>query len=138
MNSQIPFTFGPIPNSIGLFKEVADTVQVYLDMLYTCDAALVDAVFHERAQLCTLEKGAPLFRSVAEYREIIRGRTSPSTMGAEREEHLVTIDLSSPTHAMVKVQMRVNQSVFSDYLTVLKVAQEWRIVTKTYFRVDLL
>lgn len=137
MNSQAPFTFGPVPDSIELFKEVADAVQVYLDMLYTCDATLADAVFHERAQLCTIEDGAPLFRSVAEYREILRGRTSPSSMGAEREEHLVTIDLSSSTQAMVKVLSRVNQSVFSDYLTMLKLAQEWRIVSKTYYRVAL-
>jgi hypothetical protein len=44
MNSQVPFTFGPIPNSIELFKEVADAVQVYLDMLYTGDADRVDQV----------------------------------------------------------------------------------------------
>ena len=137
MNPQVPFTFGPVPNSIELFKEVADAVQVYLDMLYTGDASLVDAVLHERAQLCTTENGAPLFRSVAEYREVLRGRKSPSSMGSEREEHLVTIDLSSPTQAMVKVQMRVNQSVISDYLTMFKLEQEWRIVSKTYYRVDL-
>jgi hypothetical protein len=137
MNSQVPFTFGPVPNSIQLFKEVADTVQVYLDMLYTGDAALVDAVFHDRAQLCTIENGAPLFRSVAEYGEILRGRKSPSSLGAPREEHLITIDLSSPTQAMIKVQMRLNQSVISDYLTMFKLAQEWRIVAKTYYRVEL-
>jgi hypothetical protein len=137
MNSQAPFTFGPVPNSIELFKEIADAVQVYLDMLYTGDVALIDAVFHERTQLCTVENGAPLFRSVAEYREILGGRKSPSQLGATREEHLVTIDLSSPTQAMVKVQMRINQSVISDYLTMFKLAQEWRIVSKTYYRVDL-
>jgi hypothetical protein len=56
---------------------------------------------------------------------------------AEREEHLVTIDLSSPTQAMVKVQMRINQSVITDYLAMFKLAQEWRIVSKTYYRVVL-
>src|ERR1700744_4414690 len=87
MSSRMPFTFGPVPNSIELFKEVADAVQVYLDMLYHGDVALVDVVFLERAQLCTLENGAPTFRSVAEYREILRGRKSPAAMGAAREEH---------------------------------------------------
>jgi hypothetical protein len=133
----MPFTFGPVPNSIELFKEIADAIQVYLDMLYTGDVALADAVFHERAQLCTIENGAALFRSVSEYREILRGRKSPSSMGAKREEHLVTIDLSSPTQALVKVQMRLNQAVISDYLTLFKLAEEWRIVSKTYYRVEL-
>ena len=137
MDSQLPFTFGPVPKSIELFKEVADAVQVYLDMLYTGDAALVDAVFHERAQLCTIENDGPLFRSVAEYRDVLRGRPSPQSVGAKREEHLVTIDLSSPTQAMVKVQMRVNQSVISDYLTMFKLAEGWRIASKTYHRVVL-
>lgn len=137
MNSQIRFTFSPVANSIELFKQVADVVQVYLDMLYTGDVALAEVVFHERAQLCTVENGAPLFRSVAEYRAILGGRKSPSSMGAERAEHLVTIDLSSPTQAMIKVQMQINQSVISDYLTMFKLAQGWRIVSKTYYRVDL-
>ena len=137
MNSQPPFTFGPVPKSIELFREIADAVQVYLDMLYTGDAGLVDSVFHERAQLCTIENGSPLFRSVAEYREVLRGRASPSSTGAAREEHLVTIDLSSPTQAMVKVQMRIGQSVISDYLVMFKLGQKWRIVAKTYYRVVL-
>src|ERR1700761_1209547 len=137
MNSQLPFTFGPVPKSIELFKEIADAVQVYLDMLYTGDTALIDAVFHERAQLCTIEDGEPQFCSVAEYREVLRGRASPSSVGAKREEHLVTIDLSSPTQAMVKVQMRINQSVITDYLTMFKLEQGWRIASKTYYRVVL-
>jgi hypothetical protein len=66
----------PVPGSLALFREVTDAVQVYLDMLYTGDAALTDAVFHERCHLCTLENGSPLFRSVAEYREILKGRKS--------------------------------------------------------------
>ena len=137
MSTQAPFTFGPVPNSIELFKEVADAVQVYLDMLYHGDIALVDVVFHERAQLCAIENGAPLFRSVAEYREVLRGRKSPAEMGAPREEHLVTLDLSSPTQAMVKVQMRINQSVISDYLTMFKLEEDWCIASKTYYRVEL-
>ena len=137
MSTQAPFTFGPVPNSIELFKEVADAVQVYLDMLYHGDIALVDVVFHERAQLCAIENGTPTFRSVAEYREILRGRKSPAAMGAAREEHLVTMDLSSPTQAMVKVQMRINQSVISDYLTMFKLEEDWCIASKTYYRVEL-
>ena len=137
MNSQLPFTFSPIPKSVELFKEVADAVQVYLEMLYTGDVALVDTVFHERAQLCTIENGEPQFLSVAEYRDVLRGRASPSSTGAKREEHLITIDLSSPTQAMIKVQMRIGQAVISDYLTMFKLAQGWRIASKTYYRVVL-
>jgi hypothetical protein len=58
-------------------------------------------------------------------------------VGAKREEHLVTIDLSSPTQAMVKVQMRIHQSAISDYLTMFKLAHGRRIVSKTYYRVEL-
>ena len=137
MTSKAGLTFGPVPNSVELFKEVADAVQVYLDMLYTCNPDLVTAIFHDRAQLCTIENGAPLFRSVSEYREVVRERTSPESLGAEREEHLVTIDLSSPTQAMIKVQMRINQAIFSDYLTMFKLGKEWRIVAKTYYRIEL-
>jgi hypothetical protein len=45
--------------------------------------------------------------------------------------------LSLTTQALVKVQMRLNQSVTSDYLTVFKLEREWRFVSKTYYRVEL-
>lgn len=129
-------TFGPVAGSPTLFRELADTVQLYLDLPYTCDMALVEEVFHAGAQLCTLERDEPLYRSVAEYREVLRNRVSPESQGAAREEHLVSIDLSSSTQAMVKVQMRVNQHLFSDYLVFFRFRESWKVVAKTFYRIE--
>jgi hypothetical protein len=45
--------------------------------------------------------------------------------------------LALTTQALVKVQMRLNQSAISDYPTVFKLEREWRIMSKTYYRVEL-
>lgn len=137
MAQQNGFTVGPISGSPTRFKEISDAVQLYLDLLYTCDVSLLNRVFHEGAQLCTLEDGKPLYRSIPEYREVLRTRMSPQSQGATRQEHLVNIDLASETQAMVKVQMRVNQFFFSDYLVFFRMAGEWRIVAKTYHRTEV-
>jgi hypothetical protein len=137
MSENTSFTFAPVAGSPTLFKELADAVQLYLDLLYTCNVALVEQVFHEGAQLCTLEGDEPFYRSVSDYREVLRNRVSPESQGATRQEHLVSIDLSSATQAMVKVQMRINQYMFSDYLIFFRSHQSWRIVAKTFHRTEV-
>ena len=42
------------------------------------------------------------------------------------------LDFASPTQAFAKVKVRINKMLFLDYLTALKLAKGWRIVSKTY------
>jgi len=137
MSENAMLTFSPVADSPTLLKQLADAVQLYLDLLYTCNDALVEHVFHEGAHLCTLEGNEPFYRSVSEYRDVLRHRVSPESQRASRQEHLVCIDLSSATQAMVKVQMLINQHVFSDYLIFFRFNESWRIVAKTSYRTEV-
>jgi Putative lumazine-binding len=116
------------------FRELGEAAQFYLDMLYACDPEMVDGIFHPRAQLCTPEDGSLVFRSVEVYKEVLRGRVSPKSKGAPREDQLITLDLATPTVGSIKVKMRINDLVFIDYLSMVKVDVGWRIVAKTYQR----
>jgi len=118
------------------FEELIDMARRYLDMLHACDADAVDRLFHPTAQLCTLESGRPVFRSVPEYKAVLRARTAPKSLGAPRAEQIITLDLSSPSQALIKLRVRINQLVFVDYLTLARLAEGWRIVSKTYYRLS--
>jgi len=118
------------------FRELLNVARHYLDMLYTCDPGQVDSIFHESARLCTLESGRPVFRTVSEYKDVLRSRIPPSSNNASRDEQLVTLDLSSPSQALIKLKVRINELVFIDYLTLAKVGPDWRIVSKTYHRLE--
>jgi hypothetical protein len=121
------------PRSVG---EVAALAQLYFDLIYRGDLALFDRVFSPRAQLAALEEGAVTVRSAQEYLAMLAGRPSPESSGAPREEEVIAIDLASHTQAFLKVRVRINQAVFVDYLTLLRGEDGWRIVSKTYHRLD--
>ncbi|MDE1993029.1 MAG: nuclear transport factor 2 family protein [Rhizobiaceae bacterium] len=118
------------------FHELADAAQYYLDMLYACDADMVDGIFEKDARLCTLDGNDLVYRSVEQYKDVLRGRVSPSSTNAPREDELISIDLSTPTQALLKLKMRINQLVFIDYLTLIRLEKGWRIVAKTYQRIS--
>ena len=112
--------------------EVRHLVQQYFDLLYTSNLDLFDSVFDGQAQLYGLADGAPVVWPAAKYRAIIKGRESPQALGAMREEEIIQLDFASPTQAFAKVKVRINKMLFLDYLTALKLAKGWRIVSKTY------
>lgn len=118
------------------FHELADAAQHYLDMLYACDADMVDGIFDKGARLCTFEDGRLIYRTVQEYKALLRARTSPRSLGAPREEELIGLDLSAPTQGLIKIKMRINQLVFIDYLAMIRLPEGWRIVAKTYHRLE--
>lgn len=122
------------PDSLDAFHELAEAARYYLDMLYACDPDMVDGIFHPQARLCTLEAGVPVFRSVEEYKAVLRARTSPASLGAPREDQCLMLDLASPALGLVKVKMRVGHLVFIDYLGLIRLEEGWRIVSKTYYR----
>jgi hypothetical protein len=96
---------------------------------------LFDQVFDPSAQLYSLTDGQLVVRTSAQYREILRNRTPPKAVGSPREDELIHIDLASPTQALIKLKVRISEMVFIDYLTLLKLEQGWRIVSKIYHRV---
>jgi hypothetical protein len=85
--------------------------------------------------LFTLHEGQVKPLSVSDYRALVASRQSPETLGAPREDQMISIDFSSATHALVKVKARINQLVFVDHLSMLCGENGWQIVSKTYYRV---
>ena len=115
-------------------QDVRDLAGRYFDLLYTCDLTLFDRVFDPAAHLYGLGDGDVVVWTADHYRQILAGRDSPKALGSRREEAHLHVDIASPTQAFAKVKVRINQLVFIDYLSFLKLKQGWRIVSKTYHR----
>lgn len=113
-------------------KDIPELLASYFELLYTCDVARFDAVFHPNATLQTVgPKGYQLITS-AEYREMLRQRKSPASQNALRRDEIETIDQTSPDSALAKVRVLINGVKFRDYLSLLRVDGQWRIVAKVY------
>jgi hypothetical protein len=64
--------------------------------------------------------------------ERVRTRQSPAALGLPRHDAILTIDMSGPETAFVKVACAIPPRFFTDYLTCLKTAEGWRVVSKSF------
>jgi Putative lumazine-binding len=115
-------------------QELNEAVQLYFDLMYDCDTAKFDRVFGATSQLHGFREGKMTCWPAAQYKEILAGRKSPKALGSRREEQVLLLDIASPTQALAKVRVRINDMVFVDYLSYHKVDDRWLVTSKAYHR----
>jgi hypothetical protein len=111
---------------------VEDVIQLYFDGLYEGDADKIGEAFHPSADLRWVEKGELQVLTVPDWLERVRKRPSAKAEGKPREDFIVTMDRSDDKTAFVKVKCQLPPRYFTDYLVALKLADGWRIVSKSY------
>lgn len=117
-------------------SSVEAVVQQYFDGLYEGNADKLDEVFHPSADLRWLEKGELKVLTVPDWLDRVRKRPSAKAEGKPREDVIVSIDRSDESTAFIKVRCQLPPRYFTDYLVAMKLADGWRIVSKSY-RYDL-
>ena len=117
-------------------SSVEAVVNQYFDGLYEGNADKLGEVFHPSADLRWLEKGELQVLSVPDWLDRVRKRPSAKSEGKPREDAIVTIDRSDESTAFIKVRCQLPPRYFTDYLVAMKLADGWRIVSKSY-RYDL-
>lgn len=115
-------------------QALCDALDRYFTLMYDCDVANFDRVFATTAQLHGFREGQMNCWPAAQYKEILAGRTSPQAMGSPREQQIIMLDFTSPTQALAKVRVRINDMVFVDYLTYHKIEGTWLVTAKAYHR----
>jgi hypothetical protein len=113
-------------------QDLEQTIQTYLDGVYEGDTDKLGRVFHEVAHLFGVSDGKLTDLPRAQWLESLRTRQSARSQDLPRRDWIVQIDRSSPTTAFAKVQCQLPPRYFTDYLTLVKLAEGWRIVSKTY------
>jgi hypothetical protein len=119
-------------------ESLTAAVQRYFDLMYEADTSRWDRVFRPSAQLHGLREGKMAMFTSQGYKELTDSRPSPKSLNAPREEEILMIDFASPTQALAKVRVRINKTVYVDYLTYHRVEGEWLISSKGFHveRVD--
>lgn len=67
----------------------------------------------------------------------VEGREAPAKRNDPRQDRILSIDMSGPESALAKVQIAIGSKLYTDYLSMLKIDGEWRIISKTYTHVLL-
>lgn len=89
-------------------------------------------VFHTEAKLFFIREGKFMQRTSAEY--IAGAGTSDKPAApdeAQRKRYIESLDITGNA-AMVKVILDYPNQRFTDYMSMLKIDGEWRIVNKTF------
>jgi hypothetical protein len=112
--------------------DLEQVLQTYFDGLYEGDVAKLGRVFHDCAHLFSKENGRLNDLPLEQWFAKIRERKSAQSQDLQRRDFIVQIDRSSPTTAFAKVQCQIPPRYFTDYLSLVRLADGWRIVSKTF------
>lgn len=112
--------------------ELAEAVQRYFGLMHSCDASAFETAFSPTVQLHGYRGGEFVVWPAAEYREVLRKRRSPQSLGAARRDEILLMDFASDTMAFTKVRVRIVATDYVDYLTWHRVEGRWVITSKGY------
>jgi len=112
--------------------EIRSTIQSYFDGLYHADIEKMQRAFHPCCHLYSVIEGSIQDESAPDWFQRIQNRPSPATQGARRRDRIVFIAFNGPGCALVKVQVQAPSGRYSDYLSMLKFNEGWRIVAKVF------
>ncbi len=101
---------------------IQSTLQTYFDVMYECDMTKFDEVFHPACSLFTAGGASLVVRPFAAYREEMKARTSPKSLGQTRAlEAIVKIDMLSHDIALAQVRVQIHDKLFADNLNLVEV-----------------
>jgi hypothetical protein len=112
---------------------IEGVIQSYLDGLYESDAAKIAHAFHPTSALTSVTNdGEIVITPRDQWLDKVRTRPSPKQQGLPRHDHVLVIDLVSPTMAYVKLKCAIPPRFFTDQLSLLKINGRWQIAQKVF------
>ena len=111
---------------------IEQVLQTYFDGVHEGDTTKLARVFHDGAHLFSSEDGKLADMSQEQWFALVKSRQSAQSRDLARNDWVVQIDRSGPATAFAKVHCQIPPRYFTDYLTLVKLADGWKIVSKTY------
>jgi len=122
--------------AVGVFAQGSekDAVRVplenYIKGHETGDAVYMKKAFHTEGNLIFIRDGKYSTRSFAEYIGGMSGK--PAADESKRKRAIETIDVAGNA-AMARIILDYPAVKFVDYMTLLKINGEWKIVNKSFY-----
>ena len=111
-------------------KAVRVPLEHYLQGHATGDGAHHRAAFHPEAKLFFIRDGKLTTRTSEEY--IAGASGKPAADEAQRKRSIEWIDVAGDA-AVAKIRLESPAVTFVDYMSLLKIDGEWKIVNKTFY-----
>lgn len=114
------------------YEDVLSVLERYLDGLYRCDASLLGTIFHPDARYATTTGNENLFWSMDHYLPIVAARESPESRGEARDGKVLNVGFAGPNAAMACVQSSIGNKFFTDFVSLVRLEGQWKIVAKVF------
>ena len=108
---------------------VRQTLNYYLQGHATGNGELFKKAFHPEAKLFWIREGKFTQRTSQEY--IAGASGKPAADEAQRKRWIASVDVTGNA-AVAKIVLDYPSGRFTDYMSLLKVDGEWKIVNKTF------
>jgi hypothetical protein len=110
---------------------VRKALDAYLQGHATGQPKPFSKAMHPEMRMSFVRDGKLMHRTAAEY--IAGAPGKPAADEASRKRRIVSIDITG-TAAMAKLELDHPDALLTDYMLLLKVDGEWRIIAKTFDR----
>ena len=124
-------------STTGPFVEIAAVMADYFDGLHFSDTDRLGRAFHPDAQYVCASDGTLTRLSMTEYFPIVQARPSPASRSEPRADRIISIEFAGPVTAFVRAECAIGPKRFTDFLTFIRLDDEWRIIAKV-FHFDLI
>ncbi|MEP3247548.1 MAG: nuclear transport factor 2 family protein [Sneathiella sp.] len=120
-----------------VFHDIQDLMERYYEGLYRCDTEILKTVFHPDAHYYTNTSDGLLHLDMPRYFKIIEQRVSPHSQNEPRLQEIEAIDLAGPATAMIRFRCRMMDTLYTDFLSLLKLDGKWWVMSKSFDAVPL-
>lgn len=114
------------------YAAVAHVLSDYFDGLHNSDTAILSRVFHPEAHYVSATEGTLRHLTMAEYFPIVDQRPPPASLGEARTDSILSIEFAGPVTAFARVICSIEPKHFTDFLTLVRINGEWRIISKVF------
>jgi len=106
-------------------------IDAYCQGIYRGDIALLRSVFDPKAALFGDVRGAPYYRTLDDYLDVVAQRSSPQALGEPFRMETVTLEVTGNI-ALAKLRCPIFEFDYTDYLSFVCQDGQWRIVSKVF------
>ena len=115
-------------------NEIKTVVSDYFNGIYTGNLTKLEDVFHSEALLFGDINGTPYFKTATEYLDGVKSRKSPKELGEDFKMKILSIEIMG-SNAIVKAQLPMLGYNYFDFLSLIKINSDWKIVNKIFTHV---
>lgn len=109
--------------------KVRACIELYFRGHATGDGAHFRSAFHPDAKLFFIRDGKVMQWTLEEYAGRASGKPAPDE--PQRKRRIESVDITGNA-AMAKIVLDYPAVTFTDYMSLLKIGDEWKIVNKTF------